>query len=216
MICGLWLAAGGGAPVTRDGARADARHELAKAVYHRYDDPWPVRAFRAVEHWLSRLLDQVAGHAPGGGPGAIGLVALVVALVAVARWRFGPVRRGARAPGAVLEVTPSRAADHRRRATDAADRGDWRTAVVERMRALARGLEEQDLVAAGPGRTAVELAAEVGRIRPPAAPAVAAAAVVFDAVAYGGRNADAHSYETVLAADRAVAAPSARLVGPRR
>jgi hypothetical protein len=199
--------------VTRDGARGEARRELSKAIYHRYDDPWPVRVFRAVLHWVEHLFDRLSAHAPGGGPGAVALVVLVLALLAIARWRFGPLRREHRASAVVLPGQPVTAAGHRRAAEDAAAGGDWQRAVVERMRATARALEEADVVTPRPGRTAVELAAEASAVSPDAGPALHSATTVFDAVSYGGRTAGPEAYATVVAADDTVAAT---LVGGRR
>jgi hypothetical protein len=188
-------------PVTRDGARSAAQRELSKAVYHRYDDPWPVRAFKAVAHWLGRLLDGVSRHAPGGGAGAVALLVALAILLVAARWRLGPVRRTPRLARSVLGTSTASAADHRREAVAAAAAGRWAEAVVARMRAIARGLEESDQLPVRPGRTADELAAEVSGSRPDAATAIARAATVFDEVAYGNRPGSAEAYGAVVTAD---------------
>lgn len=192
-------------PVTRDGAQADARRELSKGIYHRYDDPWPVAVFKAVVHFIGHLLDGVADNAPGGGAGAIGLVLVVVVLLVVARWRLGPIRREHRlASGPVLDDQPRSAADHRRTAESAAAAGDWGTAVIERMRATARDLEERGTLDVRPGRTADELAREVVALLPTVADPLRVATATFDAVAYGRRTADASAYRSMVAADDAV------------
>jgi len=78
--------------------------------------------------------------------------------------------------GAVLPAgRPSSAADHRSLAEQAADRADWHTAVIERMRAIARELEERSVLDARAGRTATELAREAGRMLPNAVGALGAA-----------------------------------------
>ena len=51
----------GSTPITREGARAAADRELSKGIYHRYDDPWPVRVFNAVQHWVQRFLGRTGG-----------------------------------------------------------------------------------------------------------------------------------------------------------
>ena len=201
-------------PVTRDRAQADARRELSKGIYHRYDDPWPVRAFKTVEHWIGHLLDRVGEHAPGGGAGAFGLVLAVVVLVLVARWQLGPVRRNRRlATGPVLADRNRTAAEHREAAERAAAAGQWDDAVVERMRAVARDLEERGVLDVRPGRTADELAAEVGSLLPSAAGPLRLATTTFDEVAYGHRPADASSYRTVVAADEGLGAHRRILAG---
>ena len=201
-------------PVTRDGAQADARRELSKGIYHRYDDPWPVRAFKTVEHWIGNLLDRIGEHAPGGGAGAFGLLLAVAVLVLLARWQLGPVRRSRRlATGPVLADRDRTAADHRRAAEQAAAAGRWDDAVVERMRAVARDLEERGVLDVRPGRTADELAAEVIRLLPSLAEPLRLATTTFDEVAYGRRPADASSYRTVVAADDALGAHRRVLAG---
>jgi len=192
-----------GPPITREAAQAAARRELSKAIYHRYDDPWPVRLFHWLGRWIDRILSDIANHSPGGGAGAVALVLLVVVLLAFARWRLGPMQRRHRVARALLVDATVTAAQHRRDAESAAAAADWHTAVIARMRAAARELEQRGVVEVRPGRTAAELATEVARELPPIAGAIAAATAVFDAVAYGGRDASPQSYATVVAADDA-------------
>jgi hypothetical protein len=201
-------------PVTRDGAQADARRELSKGIYHRYDDPWPVRAFKAVAHWIADLFDRMTAHAPGGGAGAFGLLLAVVVLLAVARWQLGPVRRERRVvPGPVLGDETRSAADHRRAAERAAGDGRWDEAVVERMRAVARHLEERGVLDARPGRTADELSAEVIALLPAVTEPLRLATATFDEVAYGRHTADASSYRSVVVADEMLGAQRPSLAG---
>lgn len=191
----------GAPPITRDGARAAADRELSKGIYHRYDDPLPVRVFKWAEHLIGRLFDDVSRHSPGGGAGAVALLVAVVVLLIAVRWRLGPLSRTARAARAVLDASSSTSSDYRREAITAAEAGDWSAAIVARMRALARGLEESGELAVRPGRTADELAAEVAGERPAAAAATARAAQVFDEVAYGNRAGTAGGYAEVVTAD---------------
>jgi hypothetical protein len=191
-------------PVTRESAREAAQQELSKEIYHRYDDPWPVRLFDWVTHWIDKLFDRVTAHAPGGGPGAVVLVVFVLALLAFARWQLGPVRRETRARLALLDERTTTAEQHRSAAAAAAATGRWHDAVVARMRALARDLEERGLLDERPGRTADELGREVAGVLPDAAAAVRAAARTFDEVVYGDRPATEQSYATVADADDAV------------
>ena len=198
-------------PITRDGARADANRELAKGIYHRYDYPWPVRAFNAVQHWIGRLLDDVAQHSPGGGAGATALIVAVVILLLLVRWRLGPMRRVARLNQPVLDsAAPSTSADYRRDAEAAAAEGRWAEAITARMRALARGLEESGALVERPGRTADELAAEIAIDRPDAAVLTARAARIFDEVVYGLRPGTIAGYHDVGEADRQLLATASR------
>lgn len=206
-----WIVAGvagrlGADPINRDDARRRAHAELSHADYHRYDDSWPVRIVKDIEHALGRAFETAASNSPGGGVGAVAFVVLLVAIIAFARWQLGPIGRAAHERGGVLADTTMTAAEHRNRATAAAAAGDWKTAVVERMRALARGLEQRALLDPRPGRTADELAAEAGQMLPTARDSLATAATTFDAVAYGDRTATPDDYETVRRADDAATA----------
>jgi len=200
----------GDPPITRDGAREAAERELSKAIYHRYDDPWPVRVFKAIEHWIGRVLDEVSRHSPGGGAGAVALLVAVALLLIALRWRLGPMRRTARRTVTVLGATHASAADHRHEAVDAAADGRWADAIVARMRALARGLEESGELAERPARTADELAAEIATTRLADARAIARAARVFDEVAYGRRPGGPDGYADVVAADELLNAVRSR------
>jgi hypothetical protein len=191
----------GGPPITRDGARAAADRELSKGIYHRYDDPWPVRLFNWVQHWIGRLLDEVSKHSPGGGAGALAVLVVVAVLLVALRWRLGPLGRTARLPRSVLDTSTATAADYRHEAIAAAAAGRWSDAIIARMRALARGLEETGELAVRPGRTADELAVEVAVEQPAAAGATTRAARIFDEVAYGNRPGTAEGYAAVVEAD---------------
>lgn len=195
------------APIGREAGRQAARHELSKRIYHRYDDSWPVAILKWLSHELAKLFDTASRHAPGGGAGAVAFIGILVALVVLARWRLGPLGRQARVTEPVLGDQVRTAAEHRAAAAAAAASGDWNTAVVESMRAVARQLEETGLLDSRPGRTADELARDAARRLPTAAGSLAAAATTFDAVAYGGRTATADSYDTVRRADEAVRRP---------
>jgi hypothetical protein len=194
----------GGEPITRDGAREAARRELSKGIYHRDDEPWPLRVFNAVRRWIGHLFDDVARHAPGGGAGAVALLLAVIVLVAVVWWRVGLVRRTAHVARPLLGDRPRTSSDLLREAEAAAQSGRWGDAVMARMRALALTAEERGIVDIRPGRTADELAADVAAALPVTAGAMRAAAASFDAVAYGRRSATRETYDVVLAAAAAV------------
>jgi hypothetical protein len=175
----------------RDTARGWAVEELSKREYAAQR---PSLLERFLD-WLANLLDSASGATPGNGTGTTLalVVGIVVVLVAVAVLVTGRVVRRARqeqaAPVFDGEAGPARS--HRANADDAAARGDWRTAVVERFRAVVRELEERAVLAPQPGRTADEAAAETSRWLPALANLLHAAARLFDDVRYGDRPADA-------------------------
>jgi hypothetical protein len=190
-------------PVTREGAQHAAQHELSKAIYHRNSDPLAVRAVRGFGHLIDRALNAALHHAPAGSFGALAIVLIVgvIAVFSLVGWRVGVPRRAA-SHGVVLPAgRPAAAADHRRLAAQAAAESNWRIAVVERMRAIARELEERSVLEPRAGRTATELADEAGRLLPHGREALRAAADIFNQVAYGDRAAQARDVEVMVAAD---------------
>jgi len=190
----------GGEPITRDGARAAARRELSKGIYHRDDEPWPLRAFNAAQRWLDHLIHSVSKHAPGGGVGALALLLAAIVLLAFVWWRVGFVRRTTSVQGPVLGGRARTSADLLREAAAAALAERWDDAVIARMRALAMAVEERGVVDPRPGRTADELAFEVASALPAAADAMRSAATAFDAVAYGKRPAGRTTYDVIVSA----------------
>ena len=86
----------------------------------------------------------------------------------------------------------------------AADAGDWHTAVVERMRAIARELEERSVLEPRRGRTASELSNDAGLRLPLAATQLRAAAETFNTIAYGGGAAAATDVDVLVSADQVI------------
>ncbi|GAA4838562.1 hypothetical protein GCM10023201_29680 [Actinomycetospora corticicola] len=189
---------------TADEARDLAARELAKTAY-RAREPG---VLERVGQWLlDRLDDLVAlltAQRLGGAGGVLVVVALVVVAVVVVRWRLGRASRAARTASASLDATGLTAADHRRRAAEHADACRYDEAVREWMRALVRDLEERDVLAARPGRTAGEAAREAAAVLPAADAALTDAARCFDETVYGGRPADATAVDRMRAADAVV------------
>ncbi len=192
------------APITRLGAQRAAQHELSKAIYHRTSDPFVVRAVRAAGRAIDHVLNSALNHAPAGDAGALSIVVVVAIAVALVIWRVGVPQRSAKVGALLTAGTTMSAAEHRSLAELAAAAGDWKTAVVERMRAVARELEERSVVDARAGRTASELARDAGRAMPSVAPALSAAAELFNAIVYGDAAATAADVTAVVEADDAV------------
>ncbi|MGQ5225938.1 DUF4129 domain-containing protein [Streptomyces sp. MN3] len=190
-------------PVTlpRDPAREAARRELSKQMYHENDPSWLQRALEAFWDWVDDLLGAASTATPGG---ALGLVVIVVAALAVGAalwWRLGTPRRHPVTAPALFDDRPRSAAEHRAAAEAHAAQGHWNQAVQERMRAVVRALEERALLDPRPGRTADEAAAEAGRALPAHSDRLRTAARDFDDVTYGGRTASEDSYRGLAALD---------------
>ncbi|MDR7384119.1 DUF4129 domain-containing protein [Promicromonospora iranensis] len=144
------------------------------------------------------------------GPQLGAVIAVVVVVVLLIAWLVaGPVRLGReRARSAeVLDGDDARTAAQMRAAADAAaSSGDWRTASVERFRAVVRSLEERVIIEPRPGRTAQEAAADAGLRLPDQAAGLRSGADLFDGVEYGDRVATAADDADLRALDAAVTA----------
>ncbi|MEJ3655978.1 DUF4129 domain-containing protein [Actinomycetes bacterium KLBMP 9759] len=173
----------------RDEARELAERELQNPDYAAALPSLPQRILQWIAERIDDLLSGAASVAPGGYGGLAVFAVLVVLAVIAIRLRVGRIGRTTSADGALFGTTIRSAADHRTAADAHAAAGAWAEAVRERLRAIVRGLEERDLLDARAGRTADEAAAEAGRILPDCAPGLRSAAVVFDDVWYGGRQA---------------------------
>lgn len=190
----------------REAAREAAREELREQVYLDAQPPLYLRLLGRVLRAIGDLLDRAAGAAPGGTLGLIALLVLVSLFVAVVLSRVGPLAR--RSSGAALFAGSAvlSADEHRSLAERAAAEGAWADAVRERLRAVVRDLEARGALDPRPGRTAGEVARDGGRAVPDVAEDLRRAAVVFDEVWYGGREADAGTYALMVGVDDRVSA----------
>ncbi|MCM3926279.1 DUF4129 domain-containing protein, partial [Frankia sp. AiPs1] len=163
-----------GGPVTRDGAREQARRELSDSVYGSSRPHWWNRLLSWIGDRIADLFDWILPHSGSGGGsrglGVLALVAVLVVGVVALRWWLGPVRRTARARLAAADdlSSPLTAAQLRAEADRHAAGEDYARAVRSRLRAIVRMLEEKGVLDPRPGRTAGELVAEVARFAPAA------------------------------------------------
>ncbi|NHI20418.1 DUF4129 domain-containing protein [Phycicoccus endophyticus] len=181
-----------------DQARRWLTEELAGAEYHAQPS-----LLERLREWVDHLLDA----APGTGLPAVAVpvaVGLVLAALALVLWRV--LRRDVGSAGAgraarVLDVPDLPASALRARAREALARGHWDGAVLDGLRAIARGAVERVVLDDAPGRTAHEVAAALAERFPAESAALAAAADRFDAVRYGHRRASEEAAHAVLALD---------------
>ena len=193
-------------PISREGARELARTELRRREYDAARPPLLYRVLGRVLRAIGNLLDRAATVAPGGRLGVLALGVLLALLAIVVLTRLGPLARStARAPLFSGAATLS-ADQHRTLADTAAGEGRYADAVRERLRAVVRELELRGALDVRPGRTAGEVAADGGRALPAVADDLRRAAGLFDQVWYGGRTADAESYDTLVQIDERVRA----------
>lgn len=205
-------------PVGRDEAREIARRELEKPIYHRDDPSLLERMFQRVSDWLDELFSTVADPGRGGrGGGWIALTVIIVALVAVIAivlWMMWGRQNTRSERSTLLEDRPSAARDHRANAARHAADGQWAEAIRERLRAVARDLEERAILDPRPGRTADELAEQTAQALPDLAEELHVGVRIFDDVWYGDRPATREGYERLTALDKLVQSARPRPLEP--
>lgn len=211
MIGRLW----GDVPVVPDAdtARRWAREELADPAYHRGKS-----LLDRILEWIMDLVNRIfgGGQAASIDPRMIGiaLLAVIVVVALVALWIAGPVRRSRRtaAERLVFDVEDARTADEMRAASiAAATRGDWHAAVLDRFRALVRGLEERALLEERAGRTAHEVAIDAGAVLPALREELLSASALFDEVCYGDASGSEPSYRALVELDESARASKPQL-----
>lgn len=159
-----------------------AREELAHGRYHT-EVPW----WRQLLEWL---LSHTGGPTGAALPGwVVPLVLLVVAgviavVVAHVLRREGAPRTTGGAHSGLSEEGLSADA-YRRRATLAAETGDWDAALLDSYRAVAASAVERTLLDELPGRTAHEAAVALAPLFPEHRAVLETIAATFDAVRYG-------------------------------
>jgi hypothetical protein len=205
-----------GVPVEpdRDLARRWAGEELAGREYRAAR---PSLLARLMSWLRERLQDLPVPDGPGSRLALLVVVLTVVGTVVYAVQRSGGLRRQVRVSTEAIFGDPTRtAADHRSTAGTAERDEDWRTAVVERFRAVTRELEERAVLVPHPGRTADEVALEAGSWLPDLADRLRHGAGVFDDVHYGDQPASADEATALRELDDAVrrARPVTAAVAP--
>jgi hypothetical protein len=201
-------------PIGRDQARELARRELDKAIYHRDEPSVLDKFFDKVGNWLDSLFQHASQPGAGGGGGGviamIVIVVLILAVIGLALWWARGGRNTKSARDALLDGTLSAAQDHRSLAERHAAAGEWAEAIRERLRAIARSLEERVILEPRPGRTADELALEAGSALPEQAGELVLGVRVFDDVWYGDRPGTAEGYAQLKRLDEHLQAAKPR------
>lgn len=159
-----------------------------------------------LANWMWEQLQQLPAFTGTGSRFTVLVIVLAaVLLVVLAVHRSGGLHRQARTHEDLVFDAQVRSAAGHRAAAEAAEReADWRTAVLERFRALTRELEERAVLVAQPGRTADEVAAEAAARLPGLAERLQSAAGLFDGVRYGDEPASAASATLVRELDDAL------------
>jgi hypothetical protein len=188
-------------PIDREEAARRAAEELLKPEYEKES------LFDLLQRRFSQFVGDLVDAATGGGPvggiiASVVIVLIVLGLIVLITWQLRRAsRHNALAAGGLYGERTMTAAEHRRAAERLAAEERWSEAVQERLRAIARDLEERALVDGMPGRTADELAAEAAVALPGFASQLAAAARAFDDVTYGGVPGTREAYESMALLD---------------
>lgn len=185
--------------IDRDTAHDLAQQELSKPIY-------PKESFgQSVNEWVEELVYKLlvrSSEVPGGWVtitilGTLLVVALVVAIRIAGRAMR--TRRGG--DFAVLGDSELTAAEHRVTAERYAAQADWSSAIRHRLRAIARQLEESNVLTPVPGRTANELARGAAQAVPDLTSELDRAATSFNDVTYGERPGTEAEYQAITALD---------------
>ncbi|ROQ36613.1 uncharacterized protein DUF4129 [Frondihabitans sp. PhB188] len=198
-----------------DEARRLLQQELAKAEYQNAKPGLLDRVAQSFWDWVNSL---EFGSVKGVPVLGILVVLAIVAVVLLVVFRvYGAPRLNRKASAASTlfgENDDRSAADLRAAAARAASAGDHDLAVVEAFRALARALDERDVVSTSPGTTAQAFAVSAGEAFPDLAGRILDASGSFDGVRYLERSGTAAEYERVRELDGALETASpARPIG---
>lgn len=192
-------------PIARDPAQRLARRELSRAIYHQTSVPQEI--VHAIESFLARIFSGVSRASPGGWWTLIALAALIALVAAAVFARTGPLARSARRSAPLRDpgARPLTARQYRAAAEKAAGEGDYSTAILQRLRAVAASCEERRILAPDTGRTADEVAAQAGARFPGYAGELAGAARLFDQIRYGDGTGTRDGYQRLRDLDDALA-----------
>ncbi|MEZ2389021.1 DUF4129 domain-containing protein [bacterium RCC_150] len=197
-----FLLPGFDAPVDPDAgeARRWAAEELSKSRYASAKPGWIEEIWRQFIEWLRSMNGESIGAPNIALPLIMAIaVVLIVVVIIVVRPRLNARKRHS---AAVFDGDASVTAEtFRIRASEAANRNDWQTAVVEQFRALVRTAEDRAVIDVQAGRTADEAATHLGRAFATTAPRLDAAARLFDSVKYGRAAATGADHAELLALD---------------
>jgi len=185
--------------IDRDAAHDAAQRELAKPIYPK------ASLSERLSEWLDELLYrliQQGSSIPGGWLTITVLSILIIAGVVVAvRVARRTMRTNRSASQGLFGIQVLSAAEHRVAAERSASVGDWSSAILHRLRAIARQLEEDSVLNPVPGRTATELAHDAGEALPAFAVDLSRASTLFNDVTYGKQPGNETGYRLITDLD---------------
>ncbi len=192
-----------------DEASRWAGQELSKAEYLAAQPTAFDRASLAVVRFFEQLLNPELGEGNGAVIvlAVLGVILSAGLVLGVLLWGRPRASRRARAAEPLLGERDGLSAHELRQAAERSARsGEWRAAMTQRYRALARGLVERELLDPAPGATAQAIATLVAASHPSERAALLEAAALFDGVRYLGTSGDEHGYLAIRAVDERISA----------
>jgi hypothetical protein len=185
--------------IDRDTAHEAAQRELDKPIYPKGS------VSQRVNEWIHELLYRViekGSSIPGGWLTITVLAILLIAAVVIAvRIARRTIRTRAGGDYQLFDAAQLTAAQHRAIAERFAAEENWTAAIRHRLRAVARGLEENGTLDPAPGRTASELATDAAARLPALAAELSRAAMAFNDVTYGERPGTPAAYQLIVDLD---------------
>lgn len=181
--------------IDRDAAREAAQDELNKPIYPKGSlTDW-------FNNWIEELIYRIVAKGelvPGGWfTIMVLLILLVIGTVAAVRIARKTMRTNRSGDQQLFDSMELSAAAHRDLAQQSASRGDFAAAILHRLRAVARHLEEVGVLTPVPGRTANELARDAGAALPELSGELNSAATAFNEVIYGDLPGTQSAYQMI-------------------
>lgn len=184
-----------------DEARQWVGDELARGDYR------DTRSlFERLMRWLVQKIADLQDNQGSGGvslpPFVIAIVVVVIlAAVAYLLTKIRVEQKTLTDRQSVLGDSQLTADQLRERASAAMTDGRWGDAVLDLTRAIAREADDRTLLTDAPSLTAHEIGSQLAGVFPAHVAAVVAAMDLFDAVAYGGRDATRADADSVRATE---------------
>jgi Domain of unknown function (DUF4129) len=185
--------------IDREAAHEAAQRELAKPIYPK--ESLTERLSEWIDELLYRLVVKGSSIPGGWFTIAVLFILLVVAVIVTVRVARRTMRTNRRGDHQLFGPTELSAARHRATAEQYAAAGNWAAAIRHRLRAVARELEETNVLNPVPGRTANELTRDAGASLPELRAELASAADAFNDVTYGERPGTESAYRMVADLD---------------
>ncbi len=185
--------------IDRDPAHQAAQRELDKPIYPR--GSLSQRVHEWIHELLFRLIEKGSTLPGGWFTLSVLFTLLIVAVVVAVRIGRRTMRTRHGGDYQIFDTGQLSADQHRAAAEHFAAEGNWTAAIRHRLRAVARGLEESEILQPAPGRTANELARDAGARVPHLASELSQAATAFNDVTYGERPGTPIAYQMIADLD---------------